>query len=143
MPGMFVDTSGWGNLIDSTQPYHSIASDLYRNVRAQPDKIITTSCIIVELVALLTSPLRISRQGIIAFIDGMKQSPFIEIVYVDQAIDEAAWQLLRNRQDKNWSLVDCVGFVIMQHRKMVEALTTDHHFEQAGFLRLLKPQGDH
>lgn len=139
MPELLIDTSGWGNLVDPTQPYHSLASGLYRNARARPDKIITTSYIIVELVALLTSPLRIARQDIIAFIEGVKRSPFIEIVYVDQTIDEAAWQLLRNRQDKDWSLVDCVSFVIMQQRKIIEALTTDHHFEQAGFIRLLKP----
>ena len=138
MPGMLVDTSGWGNLVDSSQPYHSLASSLYRDARLRQDRIITTSYVMVELVALLTSPLRIPRPDIIAFIEGVKQSLFIEIVYVDQTIDEAAWQLLGNRQDKDWSLVDCVSFVIMQQRNMVEALTTDHHFEQAGFIRLLK-----
>jgi predicted nucleic acid-binding protein len=43
------------------------------------------------------------------------------------------------RQDKSWSLVDCSSFVVMQQRGIVEALTTDEHFEQAGFVRLLKP----
>jgi predicted nucleic acid-binding protein len=28
---------------------------------------------------------------------------------------------------------------VMQQRGLIEALTTDHHFEQAGFVRLLKP----
>ncbi len=53
-------------------------------------------------------------------------------------MDFEAWQLLSQRQDKNWSLVDCSGFVIMNHRQVTEALTTDRHFEQAGFVRLLK-----
>src|SRR5947207_14367722 len=101
MPELLIDTSGWGNLVDPTQSYHSLASSLYRNARARQDKTITTSYIIVELVALLTSPLRIPRPDIIAFIEGVKRSPFIEIVYVDQTIDEAAWQPLRNRQDKD------------------------------------------
>ena len=48
------------------------------------------------------------------------------------------WQLLKNRQDKEWSLVDCVSFVLMQQRGMTETLTTDRHFDQAGFVRLLK-----
>jgi predicted nucleic acid-binding protein len=46
--------------------------------------------------------------------------------------------LLKARLDKEWSLVDCASFVVMQHRSIVEALTADHHFEQAGFVRLLK-----
>jgi predicted nucleic acid-binding protein len=37
-----------------------------------------------------------------------------------------------------WSLVDCASFVVMRQQGIVEALTTDHHFEQAGFVRLLK-----
>jgi len=53
-------------------------------------------------------------------------------------LDKQAWELLKNRPDKEWSLVDCSSFVLMQQRGMIEAFTTDHHFEQAGFMRLLK-----
>ncbi len=44
----------------------------------------------------------------------------------------------RSRQAKEWSLVDCASFVFMGQRGILEALTTDHHFEQAGYVRLLK-----
>jgi len=43
------------------------------------------------------------------------------------------------KYDKDLSLVDCASFVVMQQRRITQALTTDHHFEQAGFVRLLKP----
>jgi uncharacterized protein len=46
--------------------------------------------------------------------------------------------LLEARPDKAWSLVDCSSFAIMQQQNMSQALTNDHHFEQAGFIRLLK-----
>jgi predicted nucleic acid-binding protein len=94
--------------------------------------------VIAELVALLTSPLRISRPSIITFVEGLRNSPWVEIVYVDPSLGADAWQLLRTRQDKEWSLVDCASFVVMTRRGIVDALTTDHHFEQAGFVRLLK-----
>ena len=42
------------------------------------------------------------------------------------------------RPDKDWSLTDCISFVVMQERGITEALTADHHFEQAGFAALLK-----
>jgi predicted nucleic acid-binding protein len=42
------------------------------------------------------------------------------------------------RPDKEWSLTDCNSFVVMQHEGISEALTGDHHFEQAGFVALLK-----
>jgi predicted nucleic acid-binding protein len=31
-----------------------------------------------------------------------------------------------------------ISFVVMQRRRISEALTGDHHFEQAGFAALLK-----
>ena len=138
MADLFVDTSGWGHIVDPSQEHHSQAAAIYRTARQQRRRIITSNYILTELVALLTSPLRIPRPQIVAFINGLKTSPYVEIVHVDGVLDAQAWQLLTQRQDKGWSLVDCSSFVIMQERGIVEGLTTDHHFEQAGFVRLLK-----
>jgi predicted nucleic acid-binding protein len=57
---------------------------------------------------------------------------------VDQSVDQEAWTFLKDRSDKAWSLVDCVSFVLMKRRGITDALTADHHFEQAGFVALLK-----
>ncbi len=138
MSKLFVDTSGWGNLVDRSQPFHSLAATLYRLARQQNHKIITTNYIMAELVALLTSPLRLTRPQIITFVESLRQSPYIEILHIDAETDTKAWQLLSSREDKNWSLVDCSSFVVMQQRNITEALTNDYHFEQAGFVRLLK-----
>ena len=127
-----------GHLIDPTQAYHACAANLYRSARHQGDKLITSNYILTELVALLTNPLHVPRAAIIAFIEGLKTSPYVEIVHVDASLDAQAWQLLTERVDKNWSLVDCASFVIMRYRNIMNAFTTDHHFEQAGFVRLLK-----
>lgn len=138
MADLFADTAGWGHLVDRAQPYHSLAATVYRNARHQGRKLITTNYVLTELVALLTSPLRIPRPEIVAFIEGLKASPHVEIVHVDSALDEQAWQLFVKRQDKDWSLVDCSSFVVMKQHGIMEALTTDLHFEQAGFACLLK-----
>jgi predicted nucleic acid-binding protein len=111
---------------------------MYRMARQQKRKVVTTNYIIAELVALLTSPLRVPRPATISFIEGLKTSPYVQVVHVDSLLDEQAWELLKTRPDKAWSLVDCASFVVMKQRGIVEALTTDHHFEQAGFVRLLK-----
>jgi predicted nucleic acid-binding protein len=55
-----------------------------------------------------------------------------------KALNDEAWQLLKARSDKEWSLADCSSFVVMNRRSITDALTTDRHFEQAGFQRLLK-----
>lgn len=111
----FADTSGWGSLIDPTQKFHLLAAQTYDARRKQGFIALTTNYVITELVALLTNPLRIPRQTIIAFGEGLRSSPHVEIVHVDERLDDAAaWQLLKTRADKNWSLTDCASFVLMQ-----------------------------
>jgi uncharacterized protein len=139
MPGTFVDTSGWGHLVDPTQVFHSQAATLYRQARQQGSRLVTTNYILTELVALLTSPVRIPRTRVIEFISGLKTSPYLDIIHVDAQLDSQAWLMLVDRPDKEWSLVDCASFVVMRQVGITEALTTDRHFEQAGFVRLLKP----
>lgn len=138
MAGLFADTSGWGNIVDAGQPYHSLATAIYRSARSEGRKIVTTNYIVAELVALMTRPLRIPRPTLIDFIESLRTSPHVEIVHIDQQMDEQTWELFRSRPDKEWSWTDCASFVVMKQRGILEALTTDHHFEQAGFVRLLK-----
>jgi predicted nucleic acid-binding protein len=47
------------------------------------------------------------------------------------------WHLYASRSDKEWSLTDCISIVIMQREKIEQAFTSDHHFAQAGFTKLL------
>jgi predicted nucleic acid-binding protein len=42
------------------------------------------------------------------------------------------------RPDKEWSLTDSISFVVMSELGITDTLTSDHHFEQAGFRVLLK-----
>lgn len=87
---------------------------------------------------MLTSVLKVSRPRIIDLINGIKSSQNFDIIHIDEVADAKAWELLENRNDKEWSLVDSSSFVVMEALDIAEALTTDHHFEQAGFVRLLK-----
>ncbi|HAH56357.1 MAG TPA: hypothetical protein DCM02_14015 [Flavobacterium sp.] len=41
-------------------------------------------------------------------------------------------------QYKTYSLCDSVSFIVMREQGITEALTTDRHFEQEGFNRLLR-----
>lgn len=138
MREIFADTSGWASLVDVSQPFNALAAQVLKTARSQGAMFVTTNYIITELVALLHSPMRIPRHESIRFVDSLKSASYVEIVHVDETLDRAARQLLKVRADKNWSLVDCASFVLMQQRGVAEAFTADHHFEQAGFIRLLK-----
>jgi len=114
MPDIFADTAGWGHLVDATQAYHNRAATIYRGARQQGRTFITTNYILAELVTLLISPLRIPHSQIVAFIAVLKASPYVDIVHVGPTLDAQAWQLFTERPDKEWSLVDCASFVLMQ-----------------------------
>ncbi len=75
---------------------------------------------------------------IVSLINNLKTSLWIDVLHISSEIDDQAWQLFSQRLDKNWSLVDCSSFIVMRQYGIQEALTTDHHFEQAGFSCLLK-----
>ncbi|MDQ3814804.1 MAG: PIN domain-containing protein [Armatimonadota bacterium] len=125
--------------LSSVQPQHTAATTFVGVCLAQNGRLITTNYILAELVALLTGRALLSRAQVVHSIDTLKASPHVSIVHIDPTLDAAAWKLLKARQDKEWSLVDCASFVVMQQLRLTQALTTDHHFEQAGFVPLLTP----
>ncbi|NJM74407.1 MAG: type II toxin-antitoxin system VapC family toxin [Acaryochloridaceae cyanobacterium RU_4_10] len=135
---MFIDTAGWASLFISNEPYHLQAAQYLQTARQQQQTLLTSNYIITELVALLHSPLRRPRPQIFEIVDTIKATPYVKIVHIDTATDLAAWNLCKSRLDKTWSLVDCTSFILMQQFNIRDVLTSDHHFEQAGFTRLLK-----
>ena len=137
MNEVFADTSGWANAFVKTEPYHLEASTLVKQWQQNNRRVVTTNYVLSELISLFTR-LGAPRVRGVKYIETLHSADWIEIVYVDESLDQKAWQLLANRLDKQWSLVDAASFVIMQERNLTEALTEDHHFEQAGFVRLLK-----
>jgi uncharacterized protein len=139
MNSLFVDTSGWANLFIPTELCHQQALQHFQLARQQRYQIVTTNYIIAELVTLLHSRMRAPRVRLFQYIDVIKTDPDLTLIHIDIATDAAAWVLCKARPDKAWSLVDCTSFVIMQQLNIQQAMTTDQHFEQAGFLRLLKP----
>jgi predicted nucleic acid-binding protein len=137
---VFVDTAGWANLFVATESHHQQAAEWFKQTRQQRQEMVTTNYVLLELVALLVSPLRVPRPKLFKYVDGIRTAPYLHLVHIDETTDSAAWTLLKSREDKNWSLVDATSFIVMQQLSLQEALTTDHHFEQAGFIRLLKPE---
>jgi uncharacterized protein len=62
---------------------------------------------------------------------------FVLLEVADSELFAAGWTLYAERTDKEWSLTDCISFAVMTERRITDAFTSDHHFEQAGFHKLL------
>ena len=136
MNEVFADTSGWASFFRERERHHARAVALMTQWQAENRHVVTTNYVLSELIALCER-LRVPRSMGISYIQSIRAETWIEIVHIDEQLDVRAWELLENRLDKTWSLVDCASFVVMEQRGLTDALTTDHHFEQAGFVRLL------
>ena len=97
---------------------------------------VTHSYVLAEFVALAQAR-RLPRMAALTFVSDLVENTDIETVWVDEVLHREAMALLRAQPDKTYSLCDAVSFVLMRQRYVTEALTTDHHFEQEGFQRLL------
>ncbi len=131
---MFLDTSGLLCYLDAAEAGHGESARLMLSAH----RMLTHSYVLAELVALAHAR-GLPRPLVLEFLSELEGDLGIKVVYVDEELHRAAVDLLSRRLDKTYSLCDAVSFVLMGRRGVREALTTDRHFEQAGFVRLLQP----
>lgn len=97
--------------------------------------LITTSLILVEVAGVLADP---QVRGLAVELERRyRETQIDQLVWVDEDLYRRGWAVYRQRSDKKWSLVDCVSFVVMGDRGVAEVFGADHHFDQAGFRKLL------
>jgi predicted nucleic acid-binding protein len=132
---VFVDTAAWIALINQRDALHNSALEISKNLRQKQASLVTTEFVLLEVAdGLCNLPIRLNT---INFIDGLYQLPKLKIIRLDKILFDAGWQLYKQRLDKEWSLTDCISFVVMRYESITQAFTSDRHFEQARFIKLL------
>ena len=133
MSSTFLDTGFFLALVLEDDSLHKRAIAWQR---ALGGKLLTTEFVLLEVADALVQP------GVREFADALFEmaygDPIITLVRADPKLVEACYELFRSRMDKRWSLTDCISFNVMRERGITDALTHDHHFEQAGFRALLR-----
>ena len=100
-------------------------------------RLATTGFVLVELADGCASTAQ--RRAVAAgAVHELRNNPDVTIVPFTDLLFEQGMSLYQQRPDKEWSLTDCISFVVMQREGITDALTGDKHFEQAGFVALLK-----
>jgi predicted nucleic acid-binding protein len=130
---MLIDTSGWLCLYHKDEPEHREAVEIYQNARIR----LTTNYILAEFVPLAHTR-GFTRTKNLEFSQRIIDSEEIEIIWIDETLHRKAVALLLERADKTYSLCDAASFVVMREHGLNESLTTDKHFHQEGFVRLLE-----
>ena len=133
---VFLDTAYAVALVNRDDSLHKAAVVLADRLKQARTRLLTTRAILLEIGNGLSKPLY--RSVAAALLAAMQDDPTLEIVELTPSLYGEALTLYRRRRDKGWGLTDCLSFVVMSARGVTAALTHDIHFEQAGFLALLR-----
>jgi predicted nucleic acid-binding protein len=130
---MLLDTSGLFSYLYDGDSRHDDAVSLLDSATV----LLTHNYVLAEFVALCNAR-GANRRMAHEFISKLMDDPDVDVVWIGRELHLSAMDLLRARPDKNYSLCDAVSFLLMRRAGLTEALTTDRHFEQEGFVRLLR-----
>ena len=132
MKRVFADAYYFLALVNPRDTGHRAALEFARQWRGE---VVTTRWVLAEVADGLASPLN-RRLGMM-LVEQVSREPRFYLMENSDALFARGFELYRQRPDKEWSLTDCISFVVMADEGLTEALTSDHHFEQAGFTALL------
>jgi len=133
MTTVFADTFYFLALLDSREDRHSQAA----KVSSDPHlHIVTTEWVLAEFGDAYCHPN--DRADFVGLYRSLLNHPRIKIVPGETRLFQRGVDFFEQRHDKEWSLTDCLSFVVMRDERITQALTGDKHFEQAGFTALLK-----
>ena len=135
MPIVFIDTSGWVALLNRSDSLHPAAISCFQRLAVDRASLVTTSMVLAETGNGLSS--LSSRHLMWKLRRRLSNSQSIELIHIDAALFKRGWDLYEQRPDKEWGLIDCISFVVLQELGIQSAVTADHHFTQAGFMILL------
>jgi hypothetical protein len=130
---VFADTSLLVAFISDDDELHSAAADFLLKFEG---RIVTTDWVLVELGNYLGKSR--NRTAFVPFVKQLRADERFRIVPASDDLLAEGLELYDQRPDKQWSLTDCISFVVMKQAGIQQAMTADHHFEQAGFQALMR-----
>jgi predicted nucleic acid-binding protein len=132
---VFLDTAFVYALINTRDEWHHRAVEWQARLATEQRPLLTTDFILMEIGdGLAAIRFRTQAAQIVAT---LRSSVLVEVVPASARLVEEAFFLYSRRTDKDWGMTDCSSFAVMRERGISEVLTTDRHFEQAGFRPLL------
>lgn len=133
MNAIFVDTGYLLALELSNDINHQAALSHWQNaVKALPP-LVTTSYVFDEVMTFFNS--RGFHSKAVQVGNNLLHSPSVRLIHIDEALFYEGWAYFQKHQDKEYSLTDCISFVVMQQQGIHTAYAFDKHFSQAGFVK--------
>jgi predicted nucleic acid-binding protein len=132
---LFLDASYAIALASTTDQHHDRAIESAQRIETEAERLITTRAVVLEIGNTLSKLRYRAAAGVL--LDAIEQDPNVEIMPLSEGLYKEGLEIFRQHQDKEWGLIDCISFVVMNERNIIDSLTADDHFRQAGFQALL------
>lgn len=136
MKHLFADTVYWIALTNSFDQYHTRAVEISETL--SPCRLVTTDLVLIEFLNTLADNGLHIRAAAVQMVEAIMNNPQVTVVPMSRRTFMCSLALYKARPDKGYSLTDCSSMLLMRERRLPEALTTDRHFEQEGFVALLR-----
>jgi predicted nucleic acid-binding protein len=133
MTTVFADTSFYAAIINRRDALHEHAREIAGAFHA---RIVTTEFVLLETANFCLQSHH--RPVVLALVTQLRATSNVEMIPAAPEWFQRGLDLFGDRLDKPWSLTDCVSFAVMEQRRITDALSADHNFEQAGFRALLR-----
>lgn len=127
-----LDTSYLLALELSRDQNHQLAVRHWQRIPSSHTQLVTTSLILTKVVTFLNS--RGFHAKAVEIGNNLLQGISVQFVHIDEALLLEGWSYFQRHNDKDYSLADCVSFVLMRNMGVGTAFTFDRHFVQAGFI---------
>ena len=136
MKRVFADSVYWVAVTRPRDPWAKAARAAKLSIREA--RIITTDEVLIEFLAMLSGGGKNIRRQAANIVYAILSDPDITVIPQSRQSFLAGLQLYRQRDDKEYSLVDCISMNAMRAESLTEILSCDHHFEQEGFTIVMR-----
>jgi predicted nucleic acid-binding protein len=135
MMRIFADALYWIAITSRKDQWHQSA--MQASAKLAGCHLITTEEVFTEVLNAFCEGGPILRRKAAAMVRDLYTDPTVTIHPQTQQSFLAGLALYEARQDKEYSLTDCISMVAMRQEGITQVLTNDDHFTREGFTKLL------
>ncbi|MFM9970455.1 MAG: type II toxin-antitoxin system VapC family toxin [Burkholderiales bacterium] len=133
---VFADSGFWIARLSPRDRLHAKARAASQEVSANP--IVTTELVLTEVLNAFANSGAFVRGRAAKLVDTLSTDSQVTVIHQSPILFAQGLALYRKHSDKAWSLTDCISFAVMKSLGIKNALAHDRHFEQAGFVAMLR-----
>jgi predicted nucleic acid-binding protein len=131
---VFVDTSGWISLQDTGDRHHRSAAAAFPAILRSCRSLVTSNQVIGETYTYLRTVRGYAEAR--RFLKGIAATAKLERLFVTEALEREAYEILHRYGEHPFSYVDATSFALMRQDRLRYAFAFDAHFATAGFVRI-------